>query len=60
MLAIVDAFTRECLTSEADRGLSTQRVTRSLEQIVERRGLPHSIRCDNGLKASALASFFSE
>ena len=48
VLAVVDAFTRECLTLEVDTGLSSQRVTRSLEQIVERRGLPHNIRCDNG------------
>jgi len=48
VLAIVDAFTRECLTLEVDTGLSSQRVTRSLEQCVERRGVPHTIRCDNG------------
>ncbi len=48
VLAIVDAFTRECLALEVDTGLSSQRVTRALEQIVERRGAPHSIRSDNG------------
>ena len=48
VLAIVDAFTRECLALEVDTGLSSQRVTRSLDQIVERRGVPQSIRCDNG------------
>src|SRR4051794_39559530 len=36
------------LALEVDTGLSSQRVARSLEQIVERRGVPHSIRCDNG------------
>jgi putative transposase len=51
VLAVVDAFTRECLTLEVDTGLSSQRVTRSLEQIIERRGIPQSIRCDNGLNA---------
>jgi putative transposase len=55
VLTVVDAFTRECLTLEVDTSLSSQRVTRSLEQIVERRGVPHSIRCDNGLNAT---SFF--
>lgn len=48
VLAVVDAFTRECLVLEVDTGRSSQRVTRSLEQVVERRGIPQSIRCDNG------------
>jgi putative transposase len=48
VLTVVDAFTRECLALEVDTGLSSQRVTRSLKQVVERRGVPQSIRCDNG------------
>jgi transposase InsO family protein len=48
ILAIVDAFTRECLTLEVDTSLSSQRVTRALEQVMEQRGMPESIRCDNG------------
>jgi putative transposase len=48
ILAILDAFTRECLTLEVDTGLSSQRVIRALEQAIEHRGLPESIRCDNG------------
>lgn len=48
ILAIVDAFTRECLTLEVDTSLSSPRVTRALEQAIEQRGLPESIRCDNG------------
>jgi putative transposase len=48
ILAIVDAFTRECLTLEVDTSLSSQRVTRALEQAIKQRGLPESIRCDNG------------
>jgi putative transposase len=48
VLAIVDAFTRECLALEVDTGFSSQRVTRSFEQIIECRGTPQSIRCDNG------------
>jgi len=46
ILAIIDAFTRECLTSEVDTSLSSQRVTRALEQAIEQRGMPESIRCD--------------
>jgi putative transposase len=48
VLAVVDAFTRECLSLEVDTSLSSQRVTRALEAVIERRGMPESIRCDNG------------
>ncbi len=48
VLTVVDAFTRECLSLEVDTSLSSQRVTRSLEAVIERRGMPESIRCDNG------------
>jgi putative transposase len=47
-LAVVDAFTRENLSLEVDTSLSSRRVTRSLEGVIERRGKPESIRCDNG------------
>jgi putative transposase len=48
VLAVVDAFKRECLSLEVDTSLSSQRVTRALEAVIERRGMPESIRCDNG------------
>jgi putative transposase len=48
VLAVVDAFTRESLSLEVDTSLSSRRVTRALEAIVERRGKPEAIRCDNG------------
>jgi putative transposase len=48
VLAIVDSFTRENLSLETDTSLSSRRVTRSLEAVVERRGKPETIRCDNG------------
>ena len=48
ILAIVDAFTRECLSLEVDTSLSSQRVTRALERAIAQRGTPESIRCDNG------------
>ena len=34
ILAIVDAFSRECLALEVDTKLSSQRVTRTLEQAI--------------------------
>lgn len=48
VLAVVDAFTRENLSLEVDVSLSSRRVTRALEAVIERRGNPEAIRCDNG------------
>ncbi|HSU58866.1 MAG TPA: DDE-type integrase/transposase/recombinase [Bryobacteraceae bacterium] len=48
VLAVVDSFTRENLSLEVDTSLSSRRVTRALEVVIERRGIPDSIRCDNG------------
>ncbi len=48
VLAVVDAFTRENLSLEVDTSLSSRRVTRSLEDVIEHRGKPEAIRCDNG------------
>jgi putative transposase len=48
VLTVVDAFTRECLGMDVDTSLSSRRVTRALDQIIEERGKPDSIRCDNG------------
>jgi putative transposase len=48
VLSVVDAFTRECLALEVDTGFASRRVTRVLDQIIVRRGLPQAIRCDNG------------
>ena len=48
VLGVVDAYTRECLALEVDTSFASRRVTRVLEQIVEERGVPRAIRCDNG------------
>ena len=48
MLTVLDKFTRECLAIEVDTSLSSRRVTRVLEWIVEQRGTPAGMRCDNG------------
>jgi putative transposase len=48
VLTVVDAFTRENLSLEVDGSLSSLRVTRALEVVIERRGKPETIRCDNG------------
>ena len=45
---VIDDFNREGLSIEADFSLPTCRVIRALEQIIEWRGKPKIIRCDNG------------
>ena len=45
---VIDDFNREALGMEIDMSLPAERVIRSLQQIIEWRGKPQSIRCDNG------------
>jgi putative transposase len=45
---VIDDFNREGLEIEADFSLPAQRVIRSLERIIQWRGKPKIIRCDNG------------
>jgi len=45
---VIDDYNREGLGIEVDLSLPSERVIRSLEQIIEWRGKPDSIRCDNG------------
>jgi putative transposase len=45
---LVDSFTRECLALEVDSCLSSHRVTRVLDWVIEQRDAPQAIRCDNG------------
>jgi len=45
---VIDDFNREGLTIEVDFSLPSERVVRALEQIIEWRGKPLAIRCDNG------------
>jgi putative transposase len=48
VLAVVDAYTRECLALQVDTSFASRRVTRVLDEIIARRGAPLAIRCDNG------------
>ena len=48
LLNVVDDFNREGLGIEVDFSLSAERVTRSLDRIIEWRGSPQVIRVDNG------------
>lgn len=45
---VLDDFNREGLGIEVDFSLPAQRVIRALEQIIEWRGKPGTLRCDNG------------
>ena len=45
---VLDDYNREGLGIEVDLSLPSARVFRSLEQIIEWRGKPAAIRCDNG------------
>ena len=48
IFTLVDSFTRECPALEVDSCLSSRRVTRVLDWVIEQRGAPDAIRCDNG------------
>jgi putative transposase len=45
---VIDDFNREGLCIDADFSLPALRVIRALEQVIEWRGKPEMIRCDNG------------
>lgn len=48
LLNVLDDFNREGLAMEVDFSLPADRVVRTLNQIIEWRGKPKAIRCDNG------------
>jgi putative transposase len=45
---VIDDYNREGLCIDVDFSMPSQRVIRSLEQVIEWRGKPAEIRCDNG------------
>lgn len=48
VLNVIDDFNREALGIEVDFSLPSERVIRTLKQIIDWRGKPLAIRCDNG------------
>jgi putative transposase len=48
LLNVIDDYNREGLDMEIDFSLPSERVTRTLDRIIEWRGKPRQIRCDNG------------
>jgi len=53
MLTIIDEFTRECLSIDVDRRLSSDRVLERLTELFAQRGAPDYIRSDNGSEFTA-------
>lgn len=47
-LNIIDDYNRECLSVDIETSFPTKRVIRTLERIIEHKGLPMEIRVDNG------------
>jgi putative transposase len=48
LLNVIDDYNREGLGMEIDFSLPSERVTRMLNNIMQWRGIPREIRCDNG------------
>jgi putative transposase len=48
MLTIVDEYTRECLSIEAQRSITARDLEKVLAKLFEERGEPAFIRSDNG------------
>lgn len=59
---VIDDYSREALCIEVDLSLPSERVIRALEQVIQWRGKPASIRCDNGPEyvAQALVNWANE
>ncbi|HET9343876.1 MAG TPA: IS3 family transposase [Candidatus Eremiobacteraceae bacterium] len=53
VLVIVDDYTRECLATEVERGFDSRRVIAVLERIGFVRGLPRTLRFDNGAELTS-------
>jgi putative transposase len=53
---VIDDFNREALAIDIDFSMPAARVVRSLDQVIEWRGKPLKIRCDNVLNARTFSS----
>lgn len=58
VLNVVDDFSREMVGQLTEFSISGARVARFLDQLVEQRGQPDSITCDNGTEFTSKAMFF--
>lgn len=55
VLAVVDDYSRECLTLVADTSLSGLRVVRELDALITQRGQPTMVVSDNGTELTSMA-----
>lgn len=55
VLAVVDDFSRECLTLVTDTSLSAMRMMRELDAIIQRQGKSHTIVSDTGTEMTSMA-----
>jgi putative transposase len=51
---LIDSYTKESLAIEVNTGISSRQVTRVLTRVMEERGVPGAIRCDNGPEFTSL------
>ena len=51
---LIDSYTKESLAIEVGTGICGRQVTRVLERVMEARGVPCAIRCDNGPEFTSL------
>ena len=58
VLNVVDDHTREMLGQLTDFSISGQQVARFLNQLLEERGKPDQVVCDNGTEFTSKAMFF--
>ena len=58
VLNVVDDYRRECILQLVDTSISGIRVARCLTELIQQRGKPKSIVCDNGTEFSSKAMFF--
>ena len=58
MLNVVDDYTHECARQLVETSISGERVARYLNQLIETRGQPPSIVCDNGTEFTCKAMYF--
>jgi putative transposase len=55
---LIDSYTKESLAIEVGTEISSRQVTRVLERVMEARGVPGAIQCDNGTEFTSL--YFTE
>ena len=55
---LIDSYTKESLAIDVHTGISSRQVTRVLDRVIQERGVPGAVRCDNGPEFTSL--YFKE